>query len=78
VDLASWSPPAIFPWLQRTGDVPSEDMLRTFNMGIGLIVVCGAADERRLLDLLAAEGEPSARRIGEIRSGGSGVHYSGR
>ena len=78
VDLASWSPPPIFAWLQRTGEVPSEDMLRTFNMGIGLIAVCSAADERRLLDLLADEGEPAARRIGEIRSGGSGVHYAGR
>ena len=78
VNLASWSPPPIFAWLQRTGDVPRDDMLRTFNMGIGLIVICSAADERRLLDLLAHQGEPAARRIGEIRSGGSGVQYAGR
>ena len=78
VDLAGWSPPPIFDWLQRTGEVPREDMLRTFNMGLGLIVVCGAADELPLIDQFAAHGEPSARRIGEIRTGGSGVHYVGR
>ena len=78
VDLSSWNAPPIFEWLERTGEVPREDMLRTFNMGIGLIVVCGAADERRVVDELAASGEPSARRIGEIRAGGSGVRYAGR
>ena len=39
VDLAAWEVPALFEWLQRSGDVPMEDMLRTFNMGVGLIVV---------------------------------------
>ena len=78
VDLASWRPQSIFDWLQRTGNVPREDMLRTFNMGIGLIVICSAADERRVLEQLAAHGEPDACRIGEIRAGGSGVQYAGR
>ena len=78
VDLASWRPQSIFDWLQRTGNVPREDMLRTFNMGIGLIVICSAGDERRVLDQLSAHGEPGASRIGEIRGGGSGVQYAGR
>ena len=78
VDLSSWNAPPIFAWLERTGEVPRADMLRTFNMGMGLILVCSSADERRLTDELAAGGEPSARRIGEIRAGGSGVRYAGQ
>ena len=49
VERRSWNVPPIFQWLQRTGDVPDDDMLRTFNMGIGLIVVCSATDEPSVL-----------------------------
>jgi phosphoribosylformylglycinamidine cyclo-ligase len=76
VDRRAWTVPPIFRWLQHAGTVPDADMLRTFNMGIGLIVVCAAEAERRLLDLLAAHGEPGAVRIGEIRPGGEGVVYA--
>ncbi len=75
VDRRAWSLPALFRWLQRVGGVADDDMLRTFNMGIGLIVVCAAADERRLRELLAVQGEPNAVRIGEIRPGPPGVAY---
>jgi phosphoribosylformylglycinamidine cyclo-ligase len=76
VDRATWTPPAIFSWLQRTGSVPDEDMFRTFNMGIGLIVICAREDEPRLLDRLAAAGEPHAVRIGHIRPGDPTVTYA--
>ncbi len=76
VDRAAWTPPPLFRWLQRTGGVPDADMLRTFNMGIGLILVCAAGDESRVLSLLAAAGEPSAVRLGAIRATGEGVSYS--
>ena len=45
---SSWRTPAIFEWLQRAGDVPDADMLRTFNMGIGLILACSPDREREL------------------------------
>jgi phosphoribosylformylglycinamidine cyclo-ligase len=72
---ASWEPAAIFQWLQRTGGVPEPDMLRTFNMGIGMILVCDAGAERRLRERLVASGESSAVRIGTVRAGGHGVVY---
>jgi phosphoribosylformylglycinamidine cyclo-ligase len=75
IDRQAWQVPAIFRWLQETGDVPDGDMLRTFNMGIGLIVVCAAADEPELLKRLSEAGEPAARRIGAIVSGDGGVAY---
>ena len=75
IDRSAWAPPPIFQWLQRTGHVPDTDMLRTFNMGIGLIVVCAAREEGRILDLLRSTGESGAAKIGEIRAGGEGVAY---
>jgi phosphoribosylformylglycinamidine cyclo-ligase len=76
VDRSAWSPLPIFRWLQRVGRVPDADMYRTFNMGTGLIVVCAAGDEGRVLAQLSAAGESHARRIGEIRSGSEGVVYA--
>jgi phosphoribosylformylglycinamidine cyclo-ligase len=74
IDRRAWDVPPIFSWMQRAGGVPREDMYRTFNMGIGLILACSASDEAALLGMLTAAGE-APRTIGEIRSGGSGVHY---
>jgi phosphoribosylformylglycinamidine cyclo-ligase len=74
IDRNAWQIPALFQWLQRQGGVPDEDMLRTFNMGIGLIVICGPSVADAVLDMLAGAGEPGARRIGEIQDG-AGVRY---
>src|SRR5688572_10953404 len=77
IDRRSWTVPAIFQWLQRTGSVPDDDMLRTFNMGIGLIIACGREHAAQVVDVLAAAGERGAVQIGEIRGGGEGVAYAG-
>ncbi len=66
VRSGSWPVPPLFQWLQRSGGVPEDDMLRTFNMGIGLIVVVAAEDSDHVLGALSAAGETSARIIGEI------------
>lgn len=75
IDRAAWQVPPIFQWLQRTGHVPDADMLRTFNMGIGLIVACGEESAETLIDALAQAGEPRAARIGRIVAGDNGVEY---
>ncbi len=69
VETASWEVPAIFRWLERSGRIPPDDMLRTFNMGIGLIIVCSRHDAQPLIDELAARGGHNARVIGEIVAG---------
>jgi phosphoribosylformylglycinamidine cyclo-ligase len=76
VDRSAWEVPPLFSWLQKIGGVPADDMYRTFNMGVGLILVCAPADERDLLGALRAAGEQPST-IGEIRSGGAGVRYAG-
>jgi phosphoribosylformylglycinamidine cyclo-ligase len=75
IDRSAWDVPPVFRWLQQTGRVPDADMLRTFNMGIGLIVVVAESAADAVLESLAESGERGARRIGRIVAGGEGVRY---
>jgi phosphoribosylformylglycinamidine cyclo-ligase len=75
IDRSRWDVPALFQWLQRTGNVPDEDMLRTFNMGIGLIIACEEAQADPLMAELARTGEPRAIRIGRVVAGSRNVEY---
>ena len=65
----AWEVPAVFGWLEAAGGVPRADMLRTFNMGLGLILAVAAGDADGVLAALRAAGEPEARIIGEIAAG---------
>jgi phosphoribosylformylglycinamidine cyclo-ligase len=78
IDRGAWEVPMIFRWLQRTGEIGDRDMLRTFNMGIGLIVACDPAGATLVLESLAAAGETAAAVIGRIGAGGQGVRYAAR
>jgi phosphoribosylformylglycinamidine cyclo-ligase len=69
VDGAAWEIPPIFRWLQRNGQVPTDDMMRTFNMGVGLIIVTAHDKAEPLLEELAARGGRDARVIGRIVPG---------
>jgi phosphoribosylformylglycinamidine cyclo-ligase len=69
VDASAWQIPPIFKWLQRNGQVPTDEMMRTFNMGIGLIIVTARDKAEALLDELAARGGRDARVIGQIVHG---------
>jgi len=75
IDRRAWPVPPIFTLLQERGRIATDEMFRAFNMGIGLIVVCTAADADRVLAALAAAGEPQARRIGAIVPGKRTVTY---
>jgi phosphoribosylformylglycinamidine cyclo-ligase len=67
LDAAGWTPPPVFTWLARTGEVAGEEMLRVFNCGIGMAVVTDRPDAARAL--LQAEGE-TVFAIGRIEAGG--------
>jgi phosphoribosylformylglycinamidine cyclo-ligase len=69
VDRSAWEVPPIFTWLQRSGSIPNDDMMRTFNMGIGLIIVIGRDHAESFIGELAARGGRDARVIGEIVPG---------
>jgi phosphoribosylformylglycinamidine cyclo-ligase len=70
VRINDWEVPPIFRWLGAAGSVPQDDMFRTFNMGIGLILVVAPSDADRVVRAVADAGELSARIIGEIVAGG--------
>jgi phosphoribosylformylglycinamidine cyclo-ligase len=63
----SWPRPAIFDWLQRAGGVDEQEMLRTFNCGIGMVLVLDPADADAAASALAAAGE-RVYRIGHVRA----------
>ena len=69
VDASAWTVPPLFSWLRRSGNVPVEDMMRTFNMGIGLIIVVARDQAEPLVSELAARGGRDARVIGEVVPG---------
>ena len=57
VDYQAWTRPAIFGLIQRLGDVPEDDMRRTFNLGIGLIAVVAAEEQNHAVEVLTSAGE---------------------
>ena len=72
LERASWPQDPVFAWLQRTARIDTAEMYRTFNCGIGMVVIVAAARAREALELLRARGE-SAQLIGEVRAGSRGV-----
>ncbi|MEJ2359842.1 MAG: phosphoribosylformylglycinamidine cyclo-ligase [Gammaproteobacteria bacterium] len=68
VDAAAWSRPPIFDWLQNAGQVADMEMFRTFNCGIGMVVIVSAKDVTRSLACLNDQGI-DARVIGQIAKG---------
>ncbi len=68
----SWPVPEIFTWLQGVGNVPRDDMFRTFNMGIGYTLMVRPADADAVLARLTDAGE-QVWRIGTIEAGTRGV-----
>ncbi len=68
IDTSSWGVPPIFTELQRIGNVATDEMFRTFNMGIGMILVVPLAEVDGVNDLLLEHGHPSVQ-IGEITTG---------
>ena len=65
IDAARWTLPAVFGWLMRQGHVAPEEMARTFNCGIGMVVVAAPAHADAAQAGLAAGGE-TVHRIGRI------------
>jgi len=65
IDSASWQRPAVFDWLQQQGNIADSEMYRTFNCGVGMVVVLPAAQAEQAIARLNAAGE-QAFLIGSI------------
>jgi phosphoribosylformylglycinamidine cyclo-ligase len=65
IDPSRWPQPAVFKWLKKQGNIDDAEMHRTFNCGIGMVLVVSAANAPSALDTLAAHGA-EAFEIGTI------------
>lgn len=74
VQRDSWDVPAIFRWLQENGNVAEHEMLRTFNCGVGMVIVVAQDDTESALALLSRQGE-KAWPLGDIVNGENGVDF---
>jgi phosphoribosylformylglycinamidine cyclo-ligase len=75
IDSKSWQMPRLFHWLQEQGGVAEQEMYRTFNCGIGMVVIVAAADAERAISQLQAAGE-TVYRIGSIRARNGEEHQT--
>ncbi len=77
IDLSAWRQPAVFAWLAEAGRLPDEEMLRTFNCGLGMVLVVAAEREGDVTSALESAGE-TPLLIGEItQRGDDAVIYQG-
>lgn len=79
IDLGAIKAPVVFSWLAKTGGVAANEMLRTFNCGVGMIVVVAAEDAETVASVLTAEGETvfALGRMVARDEGASGTIYKG-
>ncbi|MGQ9511947.1 phosphoribosylformylglycinamidine cyclo-ligase [Thermodesulfitimonas sp.] len=74
LEPASWPVPPVFRFIQEHGGVAAAEMFRTFNMGVGYVLIVPPGEAAGLVEALAAQGE-QAWVIGWVESGVSGVVY---
>ncbi len=76
IDLGAWTLPPVFRWLAETAGMAEDELLKTFNCGIGMVLAVAADRAGAVAEMLAAEGE-TVFRIGRVLPG-QGVLYTGR
>ena len=76
VDLGAWPLPPVFRWLAETGGLAEPELLKTFNAGIGMVVVAAPVAAAPLRALLEEAGE-TVFELGRVVTG-EGVFYSGK
>ena len=74
IDTTAWTPPAVFQWLAAAGGINDDEMLRTFNCGIGMVLVC-ASDHVNMVTRALNDAGETVIQIGRIshRSGDAAI-----
>jgi len=75
VRTTSWKVPAVFRVLMEAGQVESAEMYRTFNMGVGMVIICAPVDAPAVMSAAAAAGL-KGWEIGSLRPGSGAVKLS--
>ena len=74
IKLTNWELPPIFKWLSDTGDVNKFEMLKTFNCGIGMTIICSPSSTDTVFSLLQKIGEQPII-IGQVTNSGKVEYY---
>jgi phosphoribosylformylglycinamidine cyclo-ligase len=75
VDGSSWKVPSVFRVLMDSGSVERHEMFRTFNMGVGMVVICGPSDVDAVLSAAASAGV-AGWILGSLKTGAGAVILS--
>jgi len=57
IEEGSWEVKPVFKWIQKEGNIPDEEMYRTFNMGLGMILAVDKKDKKEAVKILEDLGE---------------------
>jgi phosphoribosylamine--glycine ligase/phosphoribosylformylglycinamidine cyclo-ligase len=76
LDLSTYQLPEVWKWLMKTGNVAPTEMARTFNCGVGMIIVVAKEKVEAALESLRTNGEEGAFVIGQVTNK-AGVEYAG-
>ena len=68
VDTGSWQLPDVFQWLQENGNVGVNEMYRTFNCGVGMVLIVDADEADAIVSMLVENGD-NAWQLGQIEAG---------
>ena len=68
IETSTWQQPEIFKWIQNQGNITKDEMLRTFNCGIGMVLIIEHKDVNEVLDKLTKTGYDSYQ-IGNVTNG---------
>jgi phosphoribosylformylglycinamidine cyclo-ligase len=68
IDLSAWTPPLVFGWLAKSAGIDAQEMLRTFNCGIGLVAIVAAESAGHAIDAFQENGD-RAVRLGRLVRG---------
>lgn len=71
ISANSWTLPPLFQWLQKQGNIADKEMYKTFNCGIGMVVIVAQADAAEAKKVLEAKGE-TVYQVGKIRAQNAG------
>ncbi len=66
-DWRAWERPPVFQWLQQIGETPEDDLRRTFNLGVGFVLIAAEGDADAIVSRLNASGE-RAFVMGELKN----------
>ena len=75
IDVKAWELPKLFQWLQKAGNVETQEMYRTFNCGIGMVVIIAKEDADAVQAFLSEQGE-IVYRLGVIRERNGDEHQT--